>query len=106
MVKESAKKNSKYSMIHCHQLGKWTKHDEWVHHDLIDANCKTRVDICISLHSHEYILPFLDWLVNGDKKWIFYKKYSHTNNSLVEANRLKHNPKESLSKGSFYGKIA
>ncbi|XP_029641842.1 histone-lysine N-methyltransferase SETMAR-like [Octopus sinensis] len=41
---------------------------KWVSHYLLEANRKSRVNICSSLHSRELISPILDRPVTGDEK--------------------------------------
>lgn len=67
--------SSNHTTVHRHlqQLGKVPKLGKWVPHELSENNLKSRVDICSSLHSRQLVSPFLDRLVTGDEKWIFYR---------------------------------
>lgn len=57
---------------HLKEIGKVSKLGKWVPHELSEANCLQRINICTSLLSRFEREPFLDRLVTGDEKWIIY----------------------------------
>mgnify|MGYP004576351081 CR=1 FL=1 len=57
---------------HLKEIGKVSKLGKWVPHELSEANCQLRINICTSVLSRFEREPFLDRLVTGDEKWIIY----------------------------------
>ncbi|CAK9805828.1 Histone-lysine N-methyltransferase SETMAR [Anthophora plagiata] len=57
---------------HLKEIGKVSKLRKWVPHELSEANCRQRINICTSFLSRFQREPFLDRLVTDDEKWIIY----------------------------------
>lgn len=92
------KLSSNHTTVHRHlqQLGKVPKLGKWVPHELSESNRKSRVDICSSLHSRELISPFLDRLVTGDEKWIFYRNVKRRKQWLGKREKAQPQPRREL----------
>lgn len=55
-----------------HEMGKVWKLGSWLPHELTESQRGVRFSICSSLLSRLECEPFLDRLVTGDEKWVFY----------------------------------
>ena len=62
-------------VLHLRHIGKVTKLDKWVPHELTKTKQKTRhFKVPSSLVPRINNLPFLGWIMMCDKKWILYKR--------------------------------
>lgn len=55
-----------------HALGKVSKLDKWVPHQLTDFDRQRRADAATSLLSYRRTLNWLDSILTGDEKWCLY----------------------------------
>ncbi|KAK6737396.1 hypothetical protein RB195_019851 [Necator americanus] len=51
--------------------------EKWLSHALSDGNRQRRLDICTQLLSRSRGLDWLDTIVTGDEKWVFYVNHTH-----------------------------
>ncbi|XP_023217668.1 histone-lysine N-methyltransferase SETMAR-like [Centruroides sculpturatus] len=81
---------------HLKEIGKVSKLGKWVPHDLSEANCQQRLNICISLLSRFEREPFLDRLVTGDEKWVIYDNVTRKRQRTDKDKQPISTPKASL----------
>jgi [histone H3]-lysine36 N-dimethyltransferase SETMAR len=64
-----------HSTVHRHlkKLGKICKLETWMPHELSENNKMMRLNVCNFLYSRFIQSSFLDRVVTGEEKWIFYK---------------------------------
>lgn len=56
-----------------HRLGFVSKLQKWVPHELSTLNKLDRITICKQLSVRHQKTPFLDKMITGDEKWMYYK---------------------------------
>ena len=54
------------------KIGIFNRYDVWVSHKLTEKHLLTRVTVCFSLLVQHKKLSYLNRIVTGDEKWIFY----------------------------------
>ena len=59
-------------ITHLHSIGKVSKLDRWVPHELSDAQRQRRVEAAVSLLSYSRRTDWLNTIIIGDEKWCMY----------------------------------
>ncbi|CAF4786012.1 unnamed protein product [Rotaria sp. Silwood1] len=61
---------------HLHEIGKVSKLETWVPHQLSSDNIQQRITICNSFLSKRTRHKFLQQIVTGDEKWVLYVNHT------------------------------
>ena len=79
-----------------HQLGFGPKLGVWVPHDLTEKQKNQRLDICTQLLSIRRTDNWLDHLITGDEKWVFYINYTRNSQWVRDKRDLIPTPKAEI----------
>lgn len=78
---------------HLASLGKVCKYGSWVPHDLSAEQRQTRLNVCLELLSRRRTTNWLDNLITGDEKWVFYHNVTRKKQWLEKGETAKPIPK-------------